>query len=131
MPFDREQNPTGPSVASGISAGGNITGNIQNAPGAQNVTLNQQVTGTDDDKVSEIRRQLRELRDAVERDPAQLAEPRDCLKEISAIEQHLDGAETDPTTLRCLARSVYRHCGEVSGLATIAAFVLQAITAVF
>ncbi|MEU9048745.1 MULTISPECIES: hypothetical protein [unclassified Kitasatospora] len=129
MPFRRQQNPNPFPASSGISAGGNITGNIQNAPGAQNATLNQHVAETSDEQLNEARRQLHELREAVERHAAQLAQPQACLEEITAVEQHLDRAGDDPTTLRVLMGSVYQHCGGVPGLVAIAGLAQQTVAA--
>ncbi|MFJ4793339.1 hypothetical protein [Kitasatospora purpeofusca] len=129
MPFRREprQNPS--PAHGGISAGGNITGNIQNAPGAQNTTQSQHVAATGDGAVDEARQQLQQLREAVERHATQLAQPQACLEEISAVEQRLHLAGEDPVGLRVLMSSVYQHCGGVPGLVAIAALAQQTVAA--
>ncbi|MFD4537911.1 hypothetical protein [Kitasatospora sp. NPDC058397] len=127
MPFRREPRPNPSPAHGGISAGGNITGNIQNAPGAQNTTQSQHVAASADEALEEARRHLQQLREAVEQHSVQLAQPQACLEEISAVEQRLHRAGEDPVGLRVLMNSVYQHCGGVPGLVAIAALAQQTI----
>jgi hypothetical protein len=129
MPFRRQQqpSPTPFPAYGGVSAGGDITGNIQNAPGAQNTTLNQNVAATSDQKLNEARQRLQELRAAVQQHAGQLAQPQACLEEIAAVEQRLPRAAEDHVALRTLMKSIYQHCGGVPGLVAIVALAQQTI----
>lgn len=131
MPFRRQQqpNPAPLPTYGGVSAGGDITGNIQNAPGAQNTTLDQNVAAVGDQKLDEVRRQLQELRAAVQRHAGQLAQPQACLEEIAEVEQRLPQAAEDRVALRAMMVSIYQHCGGVPGLVAIAALAQQTIAA--